>query len=103
MKTVYLFVSIFTWAFSYICPAQANDTLLSRIVLVGDAGALLNGHQPVTQAIKKNVPLDAKTVIIYLGDNIYKVGLPDDAYIGYQEARIVLDSQVAIVKNTPSR
>ena len=46
--------------------------------------------------------MDAKTVIIYLG-TISIVGLPDDAYIGYQQAKIVLDSQVAVVKNTAAK
>ena len=85
------------------CLAQRDDSIAYRIVLVGDAGSLTNGQQPVSQAIKKNVPMDARTVIVYLGDNIYKIGLPDDAYVGYQQARIVLDSQVAIVKNTPTK
>jgi len=94
---------LLTACISTSCLAQRNDSIAYRIVLVGDAGSLTKGQQPVSQAIKKNVPMDARTVIVYLGDNLYKVGLPDDAYIGYQQARIVLDSQVAIVKNTPAK
>ncbi|HYJ37833.1 MAG TPA: metallophosphoesterase, partial [Chitinophagaceae bacterium] len=100
-----LFLNLFLLAacFSTTCLAQRNDSIVRRIVLVGDAGSLTKGEQPVSQAIKKNVPIDERTTIIYLGDNIYKVGLPDDAYVGYQQARIVLDSQVAIVKNTAAK
>jgi len=79
---------------------HAQDTVLNRIVLVGDAGAMINGQHPVALGIKKHIPLDKKTTIIYLGDNLYKEGLPDDAYVGYAEARAVLDSQLAIVEGT---
>lgn len=83
--------------------AQTDDTIVNRIVLIGDAGALTNGQHAVVRAIQKNVPLDARTTIVFLGDNIYKIGLPDDAFIGYQQAKQVLDSQVSIVKGTPTR
>ncbi len=92
-----------TTILSTSCFAQGVDTIATRIVLIGDAGALTNGQHAVAQAIRKNVPMDSRTVIVYLGDNIYKVGLPDDAYVGYNQARSVLDSQVVIVKNTPVR
>lgn len=82
---------------------QAQDTLLNRIILIGDAGALINGRHPVPAAVKKYIPLDKKTLVLYLGDNLYKEGLPDDAYVGYQEAKAVLDSQLVIVENTPAR
>jgi len=98
-----LILTIATVWMTKLSIAQSDDSIVNRIVLVGDAGALTNGQHAVAQAIKKNVPLDARTTIVYLGDNIYKIGLPDDAYIGYQQARIVLDSQVSIVKNTAAK
>ena len=84
-------------------PGYTQDSLLSRIVLLGDAGQLTNGKQPVINAVKKTVPLDKKTVVIFLGDNIYKIGLPDDQVINYGIAKSVLDSQVSIVENTAAR
>ena len=80
-----------------------QDTLLSRIVLIGDGGELKNGRHPVADAVKRNIPMDAKTLVLYLGDNLYRIGLPDDAYIGYQQAKNVLDSQLSVVENTPAR
>jgi hypothetical protein len=98
-----LTVVLLAWM-SELCVAQKdNDSIVNRIVLVGDAGSLTNGQHLVARSIKSNVPLDSRTTIVFLGDNIYKVGLPDDAFIGYQQARIVLDSQVSIVKGTPTR
>src|SRR6476660_4061881 len=102
MKQLFnLFICITCLAASGL--AQTDDSIVNRIVLIGDAGALTNGQHAVVQAIKKNIPLDSKTTIVFLGDNIYKVGLPDDAFIGYQQAKVVLDSQVSIVKGTPTR
>ena len=86
-------------SFSY---GQA-DTIQQRIILIGDAGALINGRHPVPVAAKKMVPFDKKTLVLYLGDNLYKEGLPDDTYIGYNDAKAVLDSQLQIVENTPAR
>ena len=36
----------------------AQDSLISRIVLVGDGGQFTEGKHPVSEAIKKFVPLD---------------------------------------------
>lgn len=91
---------LFSLGFLFV---QAQDTISTRIVLVGDAGAMINGQHPVALGVKKNILLDKKTLVLYLGDNLYKEGLPDDAYVGYAEARAVLDSQLAIVENTPAR
>lgn len=79
--------------------AQA-DSIATRIVLIGDAGALVNGKQPVVDAVKKHIPLDKKTTVLYLGDNLYKDGLPDEQMLTYQQAKVQLDSQLLIAKNT---
>jgi hypothetical protein len=98
IKIFYLTAILMTGLYSV-----AQDTLLTRIVLVGDGGQFTNGKHPVAEAIKKNIPLDAKTVVLFLGDNVYKVGLPDDQVITYSESRSVLDSQLSVVANTKAR
>ena len=80
-----------------------SDTILSRIVLIGDGGQLTKGKHLVADSVRKNIPLDAKTLVLYLGDNLYRTGLPDDAYVGYQQAKSVLDSQLSVVENTAAR
>jgi hypothetical protein len=80
-----------------------RDTVLNRIVLIGDGGQLTKGKHIIADAVRKNVKLDEKTLVLYLGDNLYRVGLPDDAYVGYQQAKNVLDSQLSVVENTPAR
>jgi hypothetical protein len=85
-------------------PARAQtDTILSRVVLIGDGGQLTKGKHLIADAVRRNIPMDEKTLVLYLGDNLYRVGLPDDAYIGYQQAKSVLDSQLSVVENTPAR
>ncbi|MGB8195227.1 MAG: metallophosphoesterase, partial [Chitinophagaceae bacterium] len=101
MKRTILFALLSLYFFPTV-QAQ-TDTIANRIVLIGDAGALINGRHPVPDMVKKTIPFDKRTLIVYLGDNLYKEGLPDDAYVGYAEARSVLDSQVHIVENTPAR
>lgn len=73
-----------------------TDTIARRIVLIGDAGQLTDGRHPVVDAVRNNITLDNKTTILFLGDNLYKVGLPDSEYVSYKIARSVLDSQVSI-------
>ncbi len=75
---------------------QAQDSIQARIVLIGDAGQLTNGRQPVVAAAKKNIPMDKKTTVIFLGDNLYKTGLPDNSLPTYELAKAPLDSQIQI-------
>src|SRR4030095_14890969 len=83
--------------------SYAQDSLLTRIILLGDGGQFTNGRQPVIDAVKKTIPLDKKTIVLFLGDNVYKIGLPDDQLITYGLAKNGLDSQVSLVENTPAK
>ncbi|MDB5203854.1 MAG: metallophosphoesterase [Ferruginibacter sp.] len=80
----------------------AQDSLQSTIVLIGDAGQLTNGRHPVVAAVKRNIPINKKTTIIYLGDNLYKTGLPDNALPTYDIAKAPLDSQIHIAGTAQS-
>ncbi|NCI45897.1 BamA/TamA family outer membrane protein [Sediminibacterium sp. WSJ-3] len=80
-----------------------KDSVQARIVLIGDAGSLKNGRHPVVSAVRNRIKLDSITTVLYLGDNLYTYGLPDDAYSHYTMAATILDSQTHIVANTPAR
>jgi hypothetical protein len=57
--------------------SQLKDTISQRIVLIGDAGELApDGTHPVVDAVRKLIPLQKNTTIIFMGDNIYPNGLP---------------------------
>lgn len=98
------------WLLNYTSKAQSDtlqahsDTLSQRIVLIGDAGQLTDGRHPVTDAVKKYITLDEKTTILFLGDNLYKSGLPDRQFTTlYTQAKAVLDSQINVADSTPAR
>jgi len=79
------------------------DSVVNTIVLIGDAGQFVRGKAPVMRAARRIVPFDEKTTVIYLGDNIYRHGLPDDRSSDYAHYRDVIDSQALIAEGTPSK
>jgi hypothetical protein len=75
-----------------------SDRVVQRMYLVGDAGALTGGRHPVCDWLKAHVDWnDSSNVLVYLGDNVYPLGLPDTASKGYEEAKKILDYQVSVV------
>jgi hypothetical protein len=101
-KVSLVFLLFFAHTF---CKAQApDDTLQSRIILIGDAGQLNSaGRHPVISSIKNNMKLDAKTTIVYLGDNLYRAGLPDSQSLNYSSVRAILDSEVNIARGSGAK
>ena len=79
-----------------------GDSVEQRIILIGDGGALVHGKAPVIEAVRKLIPLDKKSTVVFLGDNLYRHGLPDDQDPNYTSNRIVLDTQAYLVKGTPT-
>jgi len=81
-----------------------NDTIAWRLVLIGDAGQLTDGRHPVVDAVKKYIPLEKNTSVFFLGDNLYKSGLPDRQFPSlYDKARAILDTQVSVADGTPAK
>ena len=80
-----------------------TDTIAQRIVLIGDAGKLNDGRHPVVDAVREFIPLDKRTTILYLGDNLYKHGLPDPEASNFKSASAILDSQIAVAQNTKAK
>ncbi|MEP6951522.1 MAG: metallophosphoesterase [Ginsengibacter sp.] len=85
-----------------ICMAQA-DSIQARIILIGDAGQLNFGREPVLDAARDLIPLDSNTTVLYVGDNLYTHGLPDEIMPNYTIAKAILDSQINIVKGTNAK
>lgn len=83
--------------------ALDDDSVKTRIVLVGDAGALVKGKAMVLDAIKSHVKLDKKTVVLYLGDNLYDAGLPDETFNSYSIMKAALDSQISLLKGSEAK
>jgi hypothetical protein len=99
MKYLFALLMVFT---AHVIFAQTNDSVTARIILIGDGGALINGKHPVASAVKHHLHPDKKTTIVFLGDNLYRHGLPDEGNVNYVLSRTVLDSQMAVAANTPA-
>ena len=79
------------------------DSVKTRVILIGDAGELIKGQASVLDAVRKNIKLDKKTVVVYLGDNLYDAGLPDETYNRYSDIKAALDSQLNLLKGTAAK
>jgi hypothetical protein len=96
-KLIAIFASIFL---ANYCIAQV-DSVQTRLVLIGDAGQFTaDGKQPVINSVKKIIKLDSKTTVLYLGDNLYTFGLPDEQHVKFEEAKSILYAQVRIADGT---
>lgn len=95
--TVFLFC-----LFPVLAPAQ-QDNIVKRIVLIGDGGELARGVHPVSRAVRNSVALDEKTTILFLGDNLYKKGLPDYTDPQFNELKAALDSQLVLSGNSGAK
>ena len=80
---------------------KVNDSVQATIVLIGDGGQLIKGRHPVVSGVTKTIAMNSKTTIIFLGDNLYKTGLPDNTFPTYEIAKAPLDSQIGIAGKAP--
>ncbi len=98
------FVSIvLAVSFTGILYAQ-NDPVTQRIFLIGDAGELVGDTHPVVDWLQKNVDWnDTLNTAIFLGDNIYPLGLPMQGEADYRQAKKIIDYQMSLVKGKKGR
>lgn len=81
-----------------------NDTVIQRIFLIGDAGVIQGNSHPVLDWLTKNVDWnDEKNVALFLGDNIYPDGLPDEGAEDYDYTKKVIDYQLNIFKGKKAK
>ncbi|MBC7851156.1 MAG: BamA/TamA family outer membrane protein [Chitinophagaceae bacterium] len=93
------FLLIIGFAITSTLAAQ-DDSIAHRIWLIGDAGKLEKGVNPQIDFVRQLNKLDKKSVVLFLGDNIYPRGLPDSQGLFFDEKKLVLDNQIDLVKNT---
>lgn len=108
MKRMVLFVLIIL--FSKLLLAQTDtlqfnpDSINQRIFLIGDAGSMNGPTIPVIDWLKKNVDWnDEKNTVIFLGDNVYPLGLPLQGEPSYPHSKAILDNQISLVKNKKAK
>ena len=82
------------------CSYAQQKNIAQRIFLVGDAGMLEHGKQPVLDWLKQHVDWnDSSNTIIYLGNNIYPSGLPDEGSKTFTAAKEILDYELSVIKD----
>jgi len=80
------------------------DTIDQRIFVIGDAGELHGNTHPVVDWLAKHVDWNEETnTIIYLGDNVYPLGLPLEGDPTYDYSKKILDYQINLVKGKKAR
>ncbi|EPR68376.1 Surface antigen (D15) precursor [Cyclobacterium qasimii M12-11B] len=96
MKVFYLLM--LCWLPSLLQAQEAPRKF--RVYLVGDAGELENGQHPVVEDIREKLKADPESSahIIYLGDNIYPLGMPAINEDSRAEGELILKTQLDLYK-----
>ncbi|QKZ14975.1 BamA/TamA family outer membrane protein [Spirosoma sp. KUDC1026] len=80
------------------------DSVKHRLILIGDAGRLFKGRNPVVDAVSARYNLDnSRTTLLYLGDNVYPHGLEDESHPDYDSLTTILGYQARPGLANPGR
>lgn len=84
-------------------PPHPSPDVLTTLFLIGDAGDLTRGA-PIIEQLRRDIGLteessDAPIVVVFLGDNVYDVGVRSSEP-GYSEDTLKLSLQLAAVEGT---
>jgi Calcineurin-like phosphoesterase len=78
--------------------------IATRIYLIGDAGAPRIGGEPVLQALSRELGVGtAERVVVFLGDNVYPLGMPLPRDPGRAEAERRLLEQLKVVRHAGAK
>lgn len=85
-------------------PALPADSVVASLFLIGDGGDPDPRGEPVLEALTAQLAqAPARSVALFLGDNVYPSGIPDSTSPEYTEARRRLTAQVAAVLASGAR
>lgn len=87
-----LFAGVFLLLTSLTIASAQDSGVVSRIVLIGDAGEIDAGQAHVIRHAAGNV-LKGKTTVLFLGDNIYPDGMALSGSADVERTRDVIRSQ----------
>jgi len=84
-----------------LVPQAPPESLATRLLLIGDAGAAAAEGEPVLTALATAAAVDpAHTLVLFLGDDVYPHGTPDSSASDWPEAMRRLDAQLAVLRST---
>ncbi len=86
-------------------PPPQPDSLDVAVFFIGDAGVPHVGFEPVLVALQREaLATQGKSVIVFLGDNIYPRGLPDSTYLGERiESERRIKAQVVAAESSHAK
>ncbi|WP_373399482.1 metallophosphoesterase [Algoriphagus halophilus] len=89
-------VPLYPYFFWVVSTNAQEADLKFRLYLIGDAGELENEHHPVVEKVKQKALSEpnVSTHILYLGDNIYPLGMPSISDEDRPEAEAILKTQL---------
>jgi hypothetical protein len=90
MRTIILFLLLVCTA--RFAPAQNDSPIVSRSILIGDAGEMDPAQKQVIQSASTYV-IKGKTAVFFLGDNIYPNGMALPGTAEEKETQAILQSQ----------
>ncbi len=83
-------------------PPLAAGEAVATVFLIGDAGAPNPAGEPVLEALSRSLADRAdSTVILFIGDNVYPLGLPDSGDRSFRESARRLKAQLAFARQVP--
>jgi len=86
-----------TWA----APATAEAPVAQTLILIGDAGEPKPGGEPVLAALRREIARrPERTLVVFLGDNLYPAGLVPETDPERRELERRLDDQVDVVRDS---
>ena len=84
-----------------VAPASAYE-IAATVFLIGDAGAPKPSGEPVLQALARALAGHPdSSLVLFLGDNVYPLGLPDSADPSFPEAARRLRAQLEFARLVP--
>jgi hypothetical protein len=77
--------------------------VVASLFLIGDAGSSAPGDRVLAELARQGRLAPRGSAIVFLGDNVYPRGIPEDSAAGYPEARRRLLAQAAVADSTGLR
>ena len=82
----------------------SNDSIALNLILIGDAGLPAPGGEPVLAALRREISWDPeRTLVVFLGDNLYPRGLVDSTAAERAENERILNDQMRPLLETGTR
>ncbi|HYW11297.1 MAG TPA: metallophosphoesterase [Longimicrobium sp.] len=80
------------------------DSVALNLVLIGDAGLPAPGDEPVLTALRRELSAaPERSFVVWLGDNIYPIGLTDTTAAEGKEGLRIIRQQMRVLRETSTR